>query len=63
MTGTTSKRSKLETQLRNAETKLAHKRAVMRQHAEGTAWHTRARREADAVERGIAELSRRIAQC
>ena len=57
---TTSKRSKLETQLRNAETKLAHKRDVARRHETGTAWRTRAEREIASVERRVASLRQRI---
>jgi hypothetical protein len=57
----TSKRSKLETQIRNAEIKLAHKRDVMRQHAPGTSWHTRAMKEAGAIERRLATLRQRWA--
>lgn len=61
MTGATSKRSKLVTQLRNAEAKLAHKREVMSRHASGTAHHTRAEREADGIIRRIATLRKRLA--
>ena len=60
MTGTTSQRSKLETQLRRAEAQLAHKRAVMNNHAPGTAHHTRARKEADSILIRIATLRYRI---
>ena len=56
-----SKRSKLETQLRNAEAKLAHKRDVARRHEPGTAWRTRAEREIEGVERRIATIRHRLA--
>ena len=58
MTGAISKRSKLETQVRNAEVKLAHKRDVMARHAEGTAYHTRAKRDALAISHRITKLRR-----
>jgi hypothetical protein len=61
MAGNTSKRSKLETQLRAAEVKLAHKRDVARHHESGTAWRTRAEREIEGVERRIADLRKRLA--
>ena len=63
MTGATSKRSKLETQLRTAEAQLAHKRDVQSRHASGTAHHTRARKEADSIVERIARLKARLAEC
>jgi hypothetical protein len=63
MTGITSKRAKLETQLRNTETQLAHKQIVMGKHAPGTAHYTRAYREAESIRGHIVALRERIAQC
>ena len=63
MTGATSKRSKLETQLRNAEAQLAHKRDVMSRHAPGTAHHTRARKEADSIASRIERIRTQLRQC
>ena len=60
MTGATSKRSKLETQLRNAEAKLARKRDVLARHPAGTAYHTRAKRDAAAIVNRIATLRQRL---
>ena len=52
--------SRLATQLRNAETRLAHKRTVMGRHQSGTSWHTTAKRDAECIERRIADLRRRL---
>ena len=61
MTGATSERSEIETQLHNARKQLAHKQAVMARHAEGTAYHTRAQRDADAIASRITRLLARLA--
>jgi hypothetical protein len=57
-----NKRSNLETALRKAEKQLAHKRDLLRNHAPGTGWHIRFRREIASIEQRIADLKARLAQ-
>jgi hypothetical protein len=52
----TTKRERLEKQILYAERALATKRAAMAKHAPGTPWHTRAKRDAEAIEARIAWL-------
>ncbi|MCX7851791.1 MAG: hypothetical protein N2383_03305 [Caldilineales bacterium] len=56
----TGSKKTLEAQLRTAEAKAAHKRAVLARHAPGTPWHTRAQLELRSIERRIADLRRQL---
>jgi len=52
----------LRTQLRIARRRLAHKLTVQARHEPGTAYHTRAAREAKTFEDRAAEISRELAR-
>ena len=52
----------LRTQLRIAERQLARKLIVKARHESGTAYHTRATREAKTFEDRVAEISRELAR-
>lgn len=52
----TTQRERILRRIERAERDLAHKRAIMARHQPGTSWHTRARLEAEAIERRLAGL-------
>jgi len=50
----------LQRLIRNAEKQLAHKHDVLARHAPGTAYHTRAQREIEALESRIEQWRSQI---